>query len=150
MDHVNPDGKDMSGKPATVALVHVYAQAQYHDDCYVVGNLEGLKRLRAALDKCISTVEAKDPDGIADPAKYCIAKAEVMTSDGEGYDLKVQLDDSDWQGVDWAKLALPYEDRETTGIIQAVEHGAIWPYQRDPAYLDYLAKKEARDGGSES
>lgn len=189
MEHVNPDGKDVKDdKPAPIALVHVYAQAQYHDDCYVVGNIEGLTRLRDAIDKAIGAkrIVVKcgnkeravtdiriDNDSIGcslvnggtddlfdqgfthgelvanglhvsngAPTPALKANAEVMASDGEGYEIKVRLDDSDWQGVDWRKLALPYEDRETTGITQAVEAGALWPYQRETEYLDHIARQE--------
>ena len=57
IDHVNPDGKDASGASVPVALLHVYGQFQWHDDCFVVGNIEGLRRMRDALSAAIDEAQ---------------------------------------------------------------------------------------------
>jgi hypothetical protein len=73
--------------------LHLYAQAQWHDDAYLVGNRGGLTALRDALTRLL--------DGSA-------SKETVLayTNDGEGYDLTVHLVTPEVFGA----LTVPYTD----------------------------------------
>lgn len=59
---------------ATAPVLHLYAQAQNHDEAYVVGTPEGLKALRSALDAAIASGQGD---------------ADVLAADGEGYRLTI-------------------------------------------------------------
>ncbi len=91
---------------APVKLLHVYEHYAHHDDVWVVGNVDGLLALRNAIDKVLNSTGK-------------VANAEVMASDGEGYDVQVVCEESPWQGERWGNLFLPYtaeyaRDRETS------------------------------------
>ena len=58
--------------PDTENLLHVIGQNEPHDDVYIVGTEEGLKRLRNAIDSALSK-----------PGKPMYES--VMCDDGEGY-----------------------------------------------------------------
>lgn len=73
-------------------LAHIYAQAFWHDDAFIVANTESLCRLANAI---VEAIASKSGEG----------KAELICNDGEGYTLKIiRADDEDT----WDKLAVPY------------------------------------------
>lgn len=133
----NPEAHVVSLK--RTKLVHIYAQQHQHDDCFIVANKEGLRALKKAIDKALEIVEAPIQDA-RDPATYAAANAEVMTTDGEGYTVKVRLDNSEWTDKSWTTLLLPYTDHETTGIAEAIKDGHEWPHHREPDYRAWKAK----------
>jgi hypothetical protein len=84
-------------------VVHLWSPEYFHDDSYVVGNYEGLMKLRNAIDKAI-----KEGNG----------KEEVFISDGEGYDLNVIRSDN----ID--HIAVPYLDE----IAAENRENAVYPW----------------------
>lgn len=89
-------------------LLHLYAQPAWHDDAWIVGNRAGLEALTQALQNALASSEGS---------------AEVMVADGEGYTLKVYLDNSEWQGQSWIKRAEPYADE----VAREQRPDAVWP-----------------------
>ncbi len=78
-------------------LLHVYAQAFWHEESVIVGNREGLAALQSAIDRALQP--GADWNG---------EQSEVLTADGEGYNVRVRrLDD---EVID--KLILPYTDED--------------------------------------
>jgi hypothetical protein len=71
-----------------IALLHLYSPLHHHSDQHVVGNREGLLRLRAAIDRALE-------EGVGVETAF--------TNDGEGYYLNVVQDDRPWE--EW-----PHED----------------------------------------
>lgn len=57
-------------------LLNIHAQYQWHDDVLIVGNREGLMKLRDAIDRALSDAGPK-------------AGNDVFASDGEGYGVNV-------------------------------------------------------------
>ena len=96
--------------PANPPLLHIHAQPCWHDPAYIVGNRAGLEALRDGLNATLA--------GASRPA-------EVFVSDGEGYEVEVQLDESDWQDREgtWRRRAKPYSDE-----IAASSADALWPW----------------------
>jgi hypothetical protein len=88
----------MIGKPQKNAFLHLYAQAMQHDEAIIIGNMDGLKALRDAVDAAISQHKGT-------------GSASCFSSDAEGYDLHVLLATED----EAKHLSLPYTDRELTG-----------------------------------
>ncbi|AAW62215.1 Hypothetical protein GOX2484 [Gluconobacter oxydans 621H] len=58
--------------PDTANVLHIVAQPMPHDDAYIIGTPEGLKRLRDAIDAALT-------------APGHPRSASVMCDDGEGY-----------------------------------------------------------------
>lgn len=87
-------------------LLHVYGQGAWHEDAFIVGNVEALVALRDALNKLL------DADGIGFvnlPDGYIgNAELEFWVNDGEGYPLHVTLLNGDWKTEKWVKLITPY------------------------------------------
>ena len=73
-------------------VLHLWQPFSYHDESYVVGNRDGLKRLRDALDIALRSV---------DDANTTVRDTAYI-ADGEGYDLVIQL------VADTTHLATPY------------------------------------------
>lgn len=76
-----------------MSYLHLYAQSQWHDDAYLVGNRPALTALRDALTRLL--------DGSASTETLL-----VYANDGEGYDLLARLVD---QPV-FDALTAPYTD----------------------------------------
>lgn len=74
------------------AFLHVYAQGMQHDEAVIVGNINGLKLLREAIDAAISDQQHGSTD--------------VFTSDGEGYTLHILRANE----AEANNLELPYTD----------------------------------------
>jgi hypothetical protein len=68
-------------------VVHVWSQGAWHDSAYIVGDRDGLIKLRGAIDQAI---------------KSGAASAEVFVIDGEGYNIEVKCVE------DTKRLAVPY------------------------------------------
>ena len=98
--HINPDGRDLSGKEVEIPLVHVFPQQGNHSEAILVGNIEGLKLLKDALEKAIADGESA---------------AVVFATDGEGYNLCVKREDAKWDTDGWRRLAMSYTDEEWGG-----------------------------------
>ncbi len=79
------------------ALLHVYSPAAWHDDNVIVGNRDGLTRLKEAIEQALSG-----------DRKHGVKEA--STSDGEGFDMIVILNDDSWHDDSWKELKLPYTD----------------------------------------
>jgi hypothetical protein len=71
-------------------ILNIYGQEAWHDDARIVGNREGLEALRAviadALSQGAATSQSVDP---------------IFASDGEGYEVIVELHNDPW-GIDKA------------------------------------------------
>lgn len=64
--------RDVYAWPDTANVLHIIAQPMAHDNAYIIGTPEGLKRLRDAIDAALA----------APGHPRC---ASVMCDDGEGY-----------------------------------------------------------------
>ena len=95
-------------------MLHIYGQNHEHDKVYIVGNKESLRKLRDAITNAI--------DFYHYPA---ITKG--MTSDGEGYEIRIISNDTPWAGKYWQKLGLPYAGSSS----QDIRDNAIWPWEED-------------------
>ena len=73
----------MTRHKVTIPLLHVHSQSFQHDDAFLIGNKQALEILKATIEEALKTGECS---------------LELYTVDGEGYDLHVFCDDSDWQG----------------------------------------------------
>jgi hypothetical protein len=105
MDHINPDGKDLSGKKADIALLHVYGPYTYHDQVMIVGNTEGLMRLLDVIRKALTNDAEQDRAVSSMPINEA-----VFHTDGEGYQVVVIRQDADWQSKEWDEMLCPYTD----------------------------------------
>ncbi len=92
-----------------IKVLHLYAQPGWHDDAHVVGNHEGLRALAAAVNEAIACGTS--------------TSEEVTVSDGEGYRVRVLLDDSDWNGASWNRRARPYTDEPA----RETDPTRVWP-----------------------
>ncbi|MFJ6411301.1 hypothetical protein ACIQLG_00720 [Terribacillus saccharophilus] len=75
--------------------LHLYAQTRHHADAFIVGNREGLTRLRDALNKSLEDGQAQ---------------AEFFPSDGEGYDTYIKLLNDDDEEL-FESLEMPYSEQ---------------------------------------
>ena len=73
-------------------LIHLWPGASFHEAGYIVGTRAGLEQLRDGITAAL-----------ADGKK---GTAEVSTSDGEGYDIKITVKEED----DLKNIALPYTE----------------------------------------
>lgn len=82
-----------------IGYMHLYAQEQWHDDAYVIGDETALRALRDAIDKALS-------GGTGTSLAFA--------GDGEGYRVRVVV-----RGPE--RLPMPYTDEI------AAEVGAVFP-----------------------
>ena len=87
---------------SAVKLLHIYPQRAWHDNCYIIGNRAGLQRLCKAISQALK-------NGIADTASPRDIPG-LTVSDGEGYEIRVVMDDSGWYGEFWTRLSTPYTE----------------------------------------
>lgn len=74
---------------ASRMLLHIYGQANWHDDAFIVGNEQGLLRLRAAIDRALANGTSA---------------ASAFPRDGEGYSTFVmKMSDKQME-----QLTMPY------------------------------------------
>lgn len=110
--------------PGTPGLLHVYAQAAYHDEAYLVGDRKGLTAARDAIDRVLGG------DGQS--------SAWVSVSDGEGFDLKVMCVDDPWD------IETEYDERgEVKAWYAVAPPGSRWNWLAYP-YTDEGWGKESR------
>jgi hypothetical protein len=78
-------------------LLHVYAQEIWHGDAWIVGNTVGLTKLRDSLNQALA---------------YGVGRLDTFATDGEGYSLRILLENSEWGAADpgsaWNRMQLPY------------------------------------------
>lgn len=90
MQHINPDGKDLSGKKvdiSTLPYLHVYSQAFEHCEARIVGNRKALEIVKETIERALTMPIT--PDEMI--TGYTIGKEEIFATDGEGYDIAVKL-----------------------------------------------------------
>ena len=92
-----------------VPLLHLIAQTAWHDPAFIVGNREGLKRLRKAIDTALLRPGAwtRADECAADGEGYgvhvrCVTTAEMETAP-YGYTDPVACGDAPWPP--WMKRA---------------------------------------------
>ncbi|MFA5790758.1 MAG: hypothetical protein WC976_06875 [Caldisericia bacterium] len=95
-----------------IDLLHIYGQSSHHDDAFIVGNRGALEKLKKAIEKALSGDEGTDNI------------VSVSVNDGEGYDLHITMDNSDWGKGRWSKRAVPY----TADYAVEKKEGAIYPW----------------------
>lgn len=94
---------------AEEALLHVYGQAAWHDDVYIVGNRQALLALKRAIEDALTGQK-----GVLN----------AMTNDGEGYSVIV-LNLPNGQGNQvWVELAVPYSEE----MAKESRENAKWPW----------------------
>jgi len=76
-----------------IPVVHIYSQEDQHDDAFIIANREGLLTIQKAISNALEK-------------KKSIAK--VYVADGEGYDVKILMNNTEWPSNDWNVLAIPY------------------------------------------
>ncbi|MFJ6411298.1 hypothetical protein [Terribacillus saccharophilus] len=76
-------------------LVQIYAQQCHHGSSYIVGNLQGLKELRDAIDEAIRTGQSD---------------ALLCPSDNELYDVKVRMLNAD-EAEKIELIQMPYTEQ---------------------------------------
>ena len=81
----------MSDEKKKYGTVHVYAQSQWHDEAFIVGDVLALTELRDALDKAIASGRGS---------------ALVFAADGEGYRLHVVRHET----TRMDRMRLPYSE----------------------------------------
>lgn len=87
-------------------ILHLYGQAFWHDDAYIVGTPRDLLALRDAIDRAL--VESH-------------TTIESFTADGEGYRLTVIATDEDTA----SRMSMPYTDE----VARDNRAAAVHPYQ---------------------
>jgi len=92
-------------------ILHIHGQEFWHQEAYIVANRQGLEELKTAIEQALN-------EGLSHVAE--------SVSDGEGYDLYIQLIDSSWKSEEWEKAALPYTSQESC----EKRKDAIWPWDR--------------------
>lgn len=78
--------------------LHIYAQPQWHSDAKIMGTREALIGLRDAISRCLNSRSETEAEG--------------MTSDGEGYRVKISI----WSMKHLARLPLPYTKPFAGGV----------------------------------
>jgi hypothetical protein len=117
--HVNPDEKPDLG------LLHIHAQETNHAPAFIIGNKQGLRDLFAALTSAINGGSAV---------------ATFYTADGEGYDVTVKLDNSNWLTGNWAKRRLPYVGDEKWE--RDNREDAMQPWNSEPPKHFYIGREK--------
>jgi len=91
-------------------LLHIYAQEIWHGEAYIVGNRDGLLALKEAIEQAL--VDSK-------------SQVDEYASDGEGYKVRVIMNDTGWLEPFWDTLALPYSEKMT----REGTRSAVWPWE---------------------
>ncbi len=76
-------------------VLHIYGQSAQHSEAYLLGNREGLTKLRDAIDRAIQTGEGWH---------------EAFVNDGEGFATIVVCRDRSFTDPWWQNIARPYTD----------------------------------------
>lgn len=88
--------------------LHVFAQQQWHDEAYIIGNRRALENLRTTIDQALATGHST---------------VVAFTNDGEGYDAHVTLLSDEQVN----KLAVPYTDE----FAREGSESALWPWSEE-------------------
>jgi hypothetical protein len=96
-------------------LVHVHGQQSFHDSAILIGNRQGLMQLQEILTEVLASEQGS-------------AAREVYTTDGEGYDLQVIIDESRLEDSSWARAELPYQHQAA----EDTRDNRIPPYMHQP------------------
>ena len=88
-------------------LLHVYPQRTPHDEAVIAGNLKGLTALRDAIDLTIKNKAVLNKN---------LRKIDVATSDGEGYEFFIALNQDNWQSDFWQNKSAPHYLSSTVGL----------------------------------
>jgi hypothetical protein len=83
-------------------VLHIFAQQHEHDDCFIVGNRDALIKLRYTIDQVLNSETNRKTDA-----------TNLFTTDGEGFNCFVVLNDDDWQEKSWGSLLMPYAKLDT-------------------------------------
>lgn len=116
-------------------VVHLHGPRIPHGDALVRANSEGLAKLYRLIYKIVES----HPTGQHQPTTMTTT---TYIADGEGFDLHLTLDTSDWQSQSWQGAGLPYADELPAGIGAAP---ALHSYQA-PVLLR-LPEERPRKGG---
>lgn len=108
---------------ADTRTLHLYGQCANHEEAWVVGNKAGLKALRDAIDRALTS------DQVEGASQYAV--------DGEGY--KVLVLPLSTEGM--ADLKLPYTD---DGFDWKGQH----PFEvvKTDRYVELMREREGDDG----
>lgn len=100
MSHINPNQNE-------IELLQIYGQPWEHAEAFLIGNREGLTKLKEALERALYIGE-----GIAG----------VFAKDGEGYEIVIEVIDKPWSDSFWSSLASSYtRDRKQKNVVWPVE-----------------------------
>ena len=94
--------------PNDTPLLHVYGQYCNHDSAHIVGNVEGLRALRDAIDQALAVRQSDVFSSASPQPSPAAASTNVFADDGEGYTVLVAVTDE--PRLDG--LALPYAAEE--------------------------------------
>lgn len=92
-----------------IPLLHLHAQAAWHDPAYLVGNPEGLRHFVRAITEALAQGHS--------------TSAEVFVNDGEGFRVRVLCDASPWDAASWTRRAVPYTDEPARETLSS----RVWP-----------------------
>ena len=75
-------------KEKGMKLLNIYGQAFYHQEARIIGNREGLEALKQTIDDALRVFEEK--------ASTNDNKEPLFASDGEGYEVIVEMNNDEW------------------------------------------------------
>lgn len=104
----------MNEKEQSVNLLHIYAQEQWHGEAYIIGSRGGLIELKKAIIQALNSGKGETGEDVP-----------IYASDGEGYKIKVTMNNTDWLKPFWDKLAMPY----TGEVASDKREDAVWPWK---------------------
>lgn len=105
-------------------VVHLYGQEMWHCEAFILGNAEGLRALRDAIDRALAAP--------GQPQAF-----EPFVRDGEGYALAIACLDDETMG----RAALPYHDE----MFASMETGT--PLEQVPGLYDAIRALRPKAGG---
>jgi len=97
-----------------INLLHIYAQEQWHGEAYIVGNRDGLIELKKAIIQALNSGKGETGEDVP-----------IYVNDGEGYKVKVTMNNTGWLEPFWVKLAVPYTEK----IASEKRKDAVWPWK---------------------
>ncbi len=87
----------------TPKLLHVFGQGSWHEDVLLVGNRPALTRLVQMLQFVLRSNADKANDN------------SFWVNDGEGYEVRVELHEGDWDSPFWKQANVPYYEEYARG-----------------------------------
>jgi len=73
-------------------ILNIYGEAYYHCEARIIGNREGLLQLKNTIDKALQSGKATTETDVVDNN----GDTALFASDGEGYEVKVEMHNDDW------------------------------------------------------